>query len=70
MRFDLQEIQEECKKKGGSNFSPFLSYIDIDKDSIPAIAKSVKAMGINKQNIYPELSNIGEEMKNEIKKYY
>ena len=69
-RFDLQLLQDECLEKAKDSFKPFLSYIDIDKEYIPLIAKSVKTMGITKQNIYPELSNIASEMNSEIKKYF
>lgn len=59
----LEKIQKyylyECKRE---NKYPFLYKIEINKDAGQSFAKFLKAIGISKERMYPELSNIGRRI--------
>ena len=61
---ELERIQnyyiKECKRSEGK--AQFLYKIILDKDGIKEIANSLSKMGVSKERIYPELSNIGERV--------
>lgn len=72
-KFDLENLQKLYKQKTksrGTEYRQFLGYIDIDKAYVGSIAQSIRAMGITKKYVYPELSIVAQEMKEEIKNTY
>lgn len=68
-KFSLENLQKKVSSKRG-DYQQFLGYIDIDKEYAGTIAQSIRAMGITKKYVYPELSIIAQEMKEEIKGRY
>lgn len=70
LRFELEELQNQCQKTKNTLYKPFLGYINIDKEYVISIANNIRTMGITKQYIYPELRIIAKKMKDEIKSNY
>lgn len=71
----LLAMQQKYKKmceddKENMMYKPFLTYVEISKDAKKDIASCLKALGIGKTNIYPELENISEELIKEVKAYF
>lgn len=68
-RFALEKLQDKFLKEYPEE-RPFLSFIDIDKTYAQNIANEIRNAGITKRHVYPELTNIADELKNEIKQHY
>lgn len=67
---DLENIQkfylnkaENMKSVKDTKVSPFLYKIIIDRNKCEEIARWLEMLGVSKERIYPELSNIGERIK-------
>jgi FRG domain. len=72
-QYSLENMQEEYKdtfKMNNNQYKPFLVKIEILGSKKKEIADSLRKLGIQKQHIYPELSNIGESLTKEVKAYY
>lgn len=72
-KYSLDKIQVEYEKKCNSSqyeYKPFLTKIEISALKKQEIANSLRKLGIQKQHIYPELSNIGQNLTEEVKSYY
>ena len=65
---DLFEQQMALKKKD-PNFKAFLSKVRITPSAKLDIANRLKAMGIKKHSIYPELENLVKDFKTQIKDF-
>lgn len=68
-RFSLEKLQDKFLREYPEE-RPFLSFIDIDKTYAQNIANEIRNAGITKRHVYPELTNIADELKNEIKQHY
>lgn len=69
----LEKMQEQYKKMctdGNMIYKPFLTSVEISKDSKLDIAMCLKELGVGKANIYPELENISQELIKEVKAYF
>jgi len=67
--YDLQNIQAKIKERNPAQFKQFLARVKISNSAISDIVNYLKITGIKKHIIYPELQNIGQELKNEIHRY-
>ena len=73
--FSLFEVQKKykalCEKyKGTIEYKAFLTEVRIAADAKQEIADNLRALGIGKINVYPELENISEDITKEIKVYF
>lgn len=69
----LEKMQEQYKKMCADDnmiYKPFLTSVEISKDSKLDIAMCLKELGVGKANIYPELENISQELIKEVKAYF
>lgn len=73
--FSLAEVQKKykalCEKyKGTIEYKAFLTEVRIAADAKQEIAENLRSLGIGKNNIYPELENISNEITKEVKAYF
>lgn len=73
--YSLVEVQKKyktmCEKyKGTMEYMPFLTEVRIAAESKQEIADNLRALGIGKINVYPELENISEDITKEVKAYF
>lgn len=68
-RYDLVELQNRYKTFSKERYKPFLTHVTISKSIICDVADWLRSMGINKPEIYPELSNISLNLTAQIKTY-
>lgn len=69
MKYDLSEMQERYKKLSKERYKPFLTRVTISKSIICDVADWLRNMGVNRPDIYPELSNISASLTEQIKTY-
>lgn len=73
--FSLIKVQKKYKAlceryKGTIEYKAFLTEVRIAADAKQEIAENLRALGIGKINVYPELENISEEITKEVKMYF
>lgn len=69
LKYDLSEMQERYKKLSKERYKPFLTRVTISKSIICDVADWLRNMGVNRPDIYPELSNISASLTEQIKTY-
>lgn len=67
---NFQKDYEKFCQSFSEEYRPFITAIYIDKNKKQEISKQMQAIGISKINIYPELSNISEDIQKEVDSYY
>lgn len=72
-KYDLFSLQEEYRNKiepTGMNYKKFLTGVVIKGSCRYDLAKWLIKMGMDKPNIYPELTNISQSLTEQLRKYY
>lgn len=67
--YDLVELQETYKRKAGEKYQQFLTRVTIANSCICEFADWLRRMGVDKPNIYPELTNVSKSLTNQIKAF-
>lgn len=69
LKYDLLEMQERYKDLSKCKYKPFLTRVTISKSIICDVADWLRNMGVNRPDIYPELSNISVSLTEQIKTF-
>lgn len=67
--YDLKILQDQYKNIAKEKYKPFLKRVTISMDCVQELADWLRYMGIVKSIIYPELTNISENITNEIRNF-
>lgn len=67
---EMQNIYKELCEKNNFEYNEFLGEVRISADAKKEIADSLRILGIDKVNIYPELDNISDNLTKELKTYF
>lgn len=67
--YDLVELQELYKRKAGKKYRQFLTRVTIENSCVCEFADWLRHMGVDKPNVYPELTNISKSLTDQIKAF-